>query len=722
MFALFALLLLGIAVLLPTDSAVARLVSLAGVAILFWPARWAWKKARVATSGPKELGPLADQLAEAVREQWKAEAFDREVLPAPIPVRWQQSDKGVGWPLKDAADPEPFKPLEGVGQAEDERLQAVRELYQLYADLGSGRLVITGGPGWGKTGAAMLLILVTLDQRSRLSDDHERTEVPVPVMFPLNGWDPDRETVQDWLTERLSQAYPMFEGVRGRTAARSLLAAGKIAVILDGLDEIPTDTRPAALAVLSRQATTFRLVLLTRTKEMIEAAKQELLQRAAAIELQDIDPHTAAAYLESTKPPPPPEDWARLISYLPEHPHSPLAQALNNPLMLTIVRDIYRHGGDPGGLLPGAAGDPGSAEDIEDYLLDRVVPDAYAQRPGETLPYDGESAKRALQHIAARMNADNSRDLQWWRVPAWTHAGARRVASGLVCGLTLGLVGELTWWLLYGPKLGPVAGVAIGFISGFAVGALGSSNRTPRRRAPLRWPLMPKARRTWYLVLHLGLGLAAGLAAWRFFGPQWAFVLGLVTALASWLINGVTQPETNDTTPLDPPASWRGDWELRLGVGLTLGLVTGLVWGLQVWLRDRPTGPLRLAGQGGHPGTELALVLVNGLAVGLVAGCVVGLRLSATWDSSFAFAQLTRSDGTPVRLIRFLEDARKRHVLRTVGPVYQFRHARLQDRLAGQESAHRPRPDEPSPAAGSGNPLADAVDIELRKLRKSHNI
>ena len=37
--------------------------------------------------------------------------------------------------------------------------------------------------------------------------------------------------------------------------------------------------------------------------------------------------------------------------------------------------------------------------------------------------------------------------------------------------------------------------------------------------------------------------------------------------------------------------------------------------------------------------------------------------------------------------MRFLEDARKRDVLRTVGPVYQFRHARLQDRLADQASA-----------------------------------
>jgi hypothetical protein len=39
--------------------------------------------------------------------------------------------------------------------------------------------------------------------------------------------------------------------------------------------------------------------------------------------------------------------------------------------------------------------------------------------------------------------------------------------------------------------------------------------------------------------------------------------------------------------------------------------------------------------------------------------------------------------------MRFLEDARERGVLRTVGPVYQFRHARLQDLLA----ASAPAPD-----------------------------
>ncbi len=55
-----------------------------------------------------------------------------------------------------------------------------------------------------------------------------------------------------------------------------------------------------------------------------------------------------------------------------------------------------------------------------------------------------------------------------------------------------------------------------------------------------------------------------------------------------------------------------------------------------------------------------------------------------TWSASLTFAQLALRWHTPARLMRFLEDARERDVLRIVGPVYQFRHARLQDRLAEQ--------------------------------------
>jgi hypothetical protein len=43
--------------------------------------------------------------------------------------------------------------------------------------------------------------------------------------------------------------------------------------------------------------------------------------------------------------------------------------------------------------------------------------------------------------------------------------------------------------------------------------------------------------------------------------------------------------------------------------------------------------------------------------------------------------------------MRFLEDARQRNVLRIIGPAYQFRHARLQDRLASQAYWTADQPD-----------------------------
>jgi hypothetical protein len=57
---------------------------------------------------------------------------------------------------------------------------------------------------------------------------------------------------------------------------------------------------------------------------------------------------------------------------------------------------------------------------------------------------------------------------------------------------------------------------------------------------------------------------------------------------------------------------------------------------------------------------------------------------SAAIDTALALTQLAIRHQIPLGLIAFLEDARSRHLLRTVGPVYQFRHATLQARLAQQ--------------------------------------
>jgi hypothetical protein len=147
-------------------------------------------------------------------------------------------------------------------------------------------------------------------------------------------------------------------------------------------------------------------------------------------------------------------------------------------------------------------------------------------------------------------------------------------------------------------------------------------------------------------------------------------VVGLALGLPFALAEDIAKPRADHASPLSPLTSWRSD----RAHGLTAALAFGLAYGVMVGLM---TGTPDGFGNGG---------LWTGVAAGLAAavGTVLGgaFILPRTWPASLAFAQLAARGHTPVHLMRFLEDARDRNVLRTIGPAYQFRHARLQDRLA----------------------------------------
>jgi hypothetical protein len=183
------------------------------------------------------------------------------------------------------------------------------------------------------------------------------------------------------------------------------------------------------------------------------------------------------------------------------------------------------------------------------------------------------------------------------------------------------------------------------------------------------------------LVVALAVGLTSGLVP--------GLLVGLVGGIALVAIVGFARRIEVDGSSLGPADVWRHD----RNAALTAWFVFVLVFVVVSWL---------------VPG--LVLVLASGLVVVLLVGFVVGLVVarmverrgaeswwgSAALDTAPALVQLAIQYKTPLRLIAFLEDARSRHLLRTVGPVYQFRHAKLQDRLA------QPNPEDP--------PAVDQVD------------
>ena len=181
------------------------------------------------------------------------------------------------------------------------------------------------------------------------------------------------------------------------------------------------------------------------------------------------------------------------------------------------------------------------------------------------------------------------------------------------------------------------------------------------------------------LVVGLVCGLLAGVGVEigsRFRAELGApLVVGLGVGLGVGLVNGLDKAfaDPDSTSSSSPAVAWRDDRSYAIGVGILSGVVLGLVAGL--------VGGL-VAGPGA--GISAGVVAVLGVGLGL------GLLASRGWSSTLAMAQLAKEWHTPPHLISFLEDAHERNVLRTVGSAYQFRHARLQDRLAAADGQQRP--------------------------------
>jgi hypothetical protein len=636
---------------------------------------WAWRKARASQSaappGGEALDHAAGQLAAAVAAQWEKAAGERGLTGAdPVRVTYGRPSQAMADPATAATASHRFDPLPGLAEAGSRNAS---DLHTLYGGLRSGRLIIAGPPGSGKTGAAVLLVLAALRHRDQVTPQ-QRPRVPVPVLFTAQDWNPASDPAARWLTRKLQGTYPLFGGGAGAATAAALLASGRITVILDGLDEISPQLRPLALQALSQQAT-FRLILLSRTAEMAAAAGQGDLHGAAAVELRPVSPGDAARYLQRVQLDPPPPGWQELTQRIRTAPDGPLSQALTSPLALTLVRDTY-HGEDirellqycdtlhsmPAGL---------AAEAITGHLLDRVLPAAYTPRPGQPLPYDLATAQRALTMIAARMNQDGTRDLNWWQISAWAPRLPRITASAIAFGLVFGFA----FWLAGGLAGGLAFGLVFGLVGGFAAG----SREGPHVIGHLRLTkALTRSELMGVLAVALAAGLGDGFAGERMYGLAARLAAGLAFGLAVGLVGVFRFNHALDAAPdgsgtLNPATSWRSTRRYGLAAGLAAGLGIGLMLGLASVFDPGFAGGL----------TDKLVSGLGGLLVfGLVFGLAFGLRGTATYPVSLACVQLAIKWRTPVQLMRFLNDAYSRNVLRAVGPSYQFRHARLQDQLA----------------------------------------
>ena len=700
-------------------------------AAVSWARAGAGRKRLAMSVDAKQLADAAEGLARAVQQQWRAESDLRRVQdPWPLPVRWVNTPR----PVMDY-----WEAVRGV-PGEDEPLDlsgGLDDITEVFARVPSGRLVLLGKGGAGKTVLLMQLVLDLLE--SWTADE------PVPVLLSVGAWDTELP-LEIWLVTRLEEEYPGLatRGGSGATLAQELVRADRVLPVLDGLDEIPPALRADALQAANlASARLARLVVSCRTEEYVETVGSgDVLSRAAVIELSPLPAAELQNYLRVTTPPGRAAIWDKVFAAMAAEPDGPLAQALSTPLMAWLARIGYGETNEsPDELLDTNADGTrvfACRSMVEERLLDRYVPAVYASHEPQPR-YPAVAAQRWLTFLAVHLYRLGTRDLAWWQFPDavpffWP-------GIGLVAGLSVGLI----MGLVYRFAGGLWAELVVGLAGGGLVAIVGT-------RAEIRAQLgirfldgLRSVHRDDFgvgLLGGIGAGLAAGFAAGRVAG-----IVASVTA-AIILAFGSSLSTTAVVVSAPPPVAIRLKGRLRqvsrrfaygvvaggvIGIGLAIaidltigtssgpiivpvfagvgGLAGGLILGfLEVLsvpndpgISRSPLTFLRVDRNATAAATVVATLVAGsaagiafglvfdlwggvafGLAVGVAAALAVGLGggLGGAWGRfTLARVPLALTGRTPWTLIGFLEDAHLRGVLRQVGGVYQFRHARLQDRL-----------------------------------------
>jgi hypothetical protein len=647
------------------------------------------------TFAPTITSGVADEVARAlalaVHAQWRDEAGLRGLMePAPIKVAW----RAVWGQLADHP--------QNVGAGVSGNAGELAGFAQAFRALPRRRLVVLGGPGAGKTSLAILLLLELLQTAD--------PEDPVPVLLPVSSWDPQREHLRTWLARRITEEYPQ---VRIADAAR-LIAQRKVLPILDGLDEFAPSRAARAMGGLSRALSGGDPIILTcREQEYSDAVHDagRTIGSTAVIKAEALTTEIVLEHLQRSVPPGAVARWRPLLDHLAAHPSGVAASALNSPLMVSLLRSAYDvPGSDPSELLDTEVF--GTAGSIENHLLDAVIPTAFDDGPAYSDPqrpptrrWSAAKAERWLTFLATTMSTMHTQDLAWWQLPREHTTVERSLGNGLIAAL---------WWSLAVLITGVAGGGRMRTTIGLAV--LGSLSLCILMTLSTR-PFLPKDHprrlssegatereleddKPWKSAL---IAFVAGVAAW-------AALIGI-----SLLMGGhVVAAGLNGVSPTPP-----GE-DFVMKVHYTFDLLAGLLFLMLgtfalLWFplnhhdlaavpdlsTGRPTKALLTHGRRAAVLTGLGVAAVfavpfvgaalcfsptpfNTSVAALTAATLGLVAYSRTSYGGFrrTARQLARTGGLPWRLTAFLEDAHRLGVLRQAGTVYQFRHARLRDRLA----------------------------------------
>jgi MFS family permease len=556
--------------------------------------------------------------------------------------------------------------------------RSVREIVAIYDDVETGRLLLTGEPGSGKTVAVLELVLGLLERRQTTGQTHRA----VPVRLNAAGWDGDLDATA-FFAQRISEAYPAIRA----PLAQALLTTRRVIVVLDGLDEVDSPGQPPRRAANALQRLSedpirdWPLVLTCRTDvyqqilQNDELAGRELLQ-ATRITTEPLSANAINTFIRSHLGG---EDRnaqrfgpaaEHLLSSLERNSGGQLARALQSPWLLSLTLDYLGRGGVPAARALLRTND---IEAIQDTLFAALIPIAVASQRRELgrRRYAEPDVRRWLTTLADYLIARTGSGTEVGLHELWPMAGRPRrtkLLAGLASGLAGGAMCGLVWGLWRGLAEGLVCGLIIGLVDGVAVGAIPASQ--PRHlvlrthRKGLLWPRI-KAGLTAGLLMGLALGIGSALPGRPAYGLGTGLIVALVFGPVASLLLGVPDwalPAQRARTVI------RHDELALAAYGLVLGLCSALAYALG-------------AAEEGGLNFAMTSAPVFGLIAGLGLMVATGQVTIPYLTAAVLFHHSGRFTGRPAP---FLDWANHAGLLRTTGIRYQFRHETYRDWLVQQ--------------------------------------
>lgn len=582
-------------------------------------------------------------------------------------------------------------------------------------DSANGSLLILGEPGAGKT----ITLLQLANELVRRAETNPR--YLIPVVLNLSSWDEGRASLEIWIIEELRGKYFVPQSV-----AETWVAQDVLALLLDGLDEVPEEKRSACIEAINSYRYGHgpaQIVVCSRRADYENQSQR--LQLDEAILLQPLDQKQVDQFLAD-------HSQGRAVAMTLDQ-DTTLRQLARTPLILNIMLRASREMSTQDWSQLGSTA--AHRERLFDVYLNYVF-----RRRGPSQAQIEESTLRVLPWLARNMSEQGQTVfLMEGLSPAWLKSrpqrliytlgmhlliasllalaialiyivgdspvrfapkmalaiGTAALATGIASArlnnlLTLLLHMVLTSltcsWALEGIPSGLVAGILLGIPTGAAVVAA----RNPRITERLDW--------SWKRIIVIlcavilveffsGLLLyqTAGIAALT----EIAGVLQLVAlplGIGILLVFG-WRPSLQIARTVKPN---QGFWHsLRNTAGIILflmlvlmpfGLPTGFSQNLNrqqdIWA---PAGLL----------SSVTFVLSTAWLVALPFGLAVGG--AACLQQLVLRSILARAEKLPWNLLQVLDHATDRILLQRVGGGYIFQHRLLQDYFANLQPKAKER-------------------------------